>query len=145
MKKLALILALSLPSPAVMADTPAEVVLAIRNDCRVSASYSFTVIRGETRFLFSGEAVVQGECFFIDGNGVQVYCDGSRTVLVSPSDKEITIEAARPISQYIDDNAGSISEVAIRNVRKSPLSDDLSLFRFDTSKAGADWIITDTR
>ena len=40
-----------------------------------------------------GHALVQGECFFINGNGLEIYCDGKTAASIDRESKEVIIES----------------------------------------------------
>ncbi|MBQ9660267.1 MAG: hypothetical protein IJV37_03245 [Bacteroidales bacterium] len=145
MKKLILILACALLSGlAVRAQQPQLSGLAahLQTD-RISLRYS-CVLTQDTPVHLSGDLLVQGECYRARGNGMEIYCDGKTRWTVDPAAREVYIETAAGLEELLAWR-DSLSELTLTDVRYSPLSEDLSPFRYDTSSLDADWIVTDLR
>ena len=59
---------------------------------RLEFDYSFSSGL-DTRMTGRGHALVQGECFFINGNGLEIYCDGKTAASIDRESKEVIIES----------------------------------------------------
>ena len=53
----------------------AQEILARFSTDRITCKYSYTTTV-PIALNFSGDAVVQGECYHFSGNGLEIYCDG---------------------------------------------------------------------
>lgn len=90
-----------------------------------------------------GKLIVQGDCYFAEGYGMRIYCNGSTRWTVDTDNKEVYIENAGGIAEvllYRD----SVSNLQISDVRYSAPSKS-SVFDFDTSTLDSSWVITDLR
>ena len=56
--------------------------------------YSFTTTGSDTPFAGSGKAIVAGPCYCIEGNGLDIRCDGKVRYTADPEAGELVIEAA---------------------------------------------------
>lgn len=63
-------------------------------DSRVRLDYSFSSVSGSARYIGDGEINVQGECYLLSGNGLDIYCDGSTVWTLDSSAKEVIIDSA---------------------------------------------------
>ena len=90
-----------------------------------------------------GRLIVQGDCYFAEGYGMRIYCNGSTRWTIDTDNKEVYIENAGGIAEvllYRD----SVSDLRISNVQYSAPSKS-SVFDFDTSTLDSSWVITDLR
>lgn len=63
----------------------------------VSFDYSFTMPTGKGKVTGSGTVKVQGASFFVDGNGLELWCDGKTLWTVDRISEEAMVE-------YVDDS-----------------------------------------
>ena len=70
---------------------PVESFLQKMNSSLVEFTYSFST-KGNMTIKGDGKATVQGDCFFVDGNGMEIYCDGKSRWTVDGYSKEAIIE-----------------------------------------------------
>ena len=134
-------------SATVSADLPEkqieQVAQRLSEGQRVSLSYSCTV-DGYAPVELSGSLLLQGNCYRAEGNGVEIYCDGSTRWTVDRSEKEVYIESSdgiREVMQYKD----SLKTLTLSELKYLPGSEDLSPFSFDTTLLDSSWLVTDLR
>ncbi len=123
-------------------DISLDDLLEKREDNRISLEYK-CVIDGPTRFRLSGTLLVQGDSYYAEGNGVQIYCDGKTRWTVDRKSKEVYMENAEALESlfgYKDD----IIELKLSKVKYLKKSEDMSAFSFVPPK-DSDWVITDLR
>lgn len=63
----------------------------------VSFDYSFTMPTGKGKVTGNGNVKVQGTSFFVDGNGLELWCDGKILWTVDRISEEVLVE-------YVDDS-----------------------------------------
>ena len=110
---------------------------------RARISYRCTIDNG-TAVNLSGIILLQGNCYYAEGNGLKIYCNGPTRWTVDEAEKEVYIENSdgiREVLQYRD----SITDFSISELRYMEYSEDLSAFIFDSSKLSSDWVVTDLR
>lgn len=110
---------------------------------RARIGYSCTIDNG-TPVRLSGIILLQGNCYYAEGNGLKIYCNGPTRWTVDEEEKEVYIENSdgiREVLQYRD----SLTDFSISELRYLDWSEDLSAFVFDTAKLSQDWIVTDLR
>ena len=110
---------------------------------RARIGYSCTIDNG-TPVRLSGIILLQGNCYYAEGNGLKLYCNGPTRWTVDEDEKEVYIENSdgiREVLQYRD----SLTDFSISELRYLDWSEDLSAFVFDTAKLSPDWIVTDLR
>ena len=110
---------------------------------RARIGYSCTIDNG-TPVRLSGIILLQGNCYYAEGNGLKIYCNGPTRWTVDEDEKEVYIENSdgiREVLQYRD----SLTDFSISELRYLDWSEDLSAFVFDTAKLSPDWIVTDLR
>ena len=110
---------------------------------RARIGYSCT-IDNVTPVRLSGIILLQGNCYYAEGNGLKLYCNGPTRWTVDEDEKEVYIENSdgiREVLQYRD----SLTDFSISELRYLDWSEDLSAFVFDTAKLSPDWIVTDLR
>lgn len=110
---------------------------------RARIGYSCTIDNG-TPVRLSGIILLQGNCYYAEGNGLKLYCNGPTRWTVDEEEKEVYIENSdgiREVLQYRD----SLTDFSISELRYLDWSEDLSAFVFDTAKLSPDWIVTDLR
>lgn len=90
-----------------------------------------------------GKLIVQGDCYFAEGYGMRIYCNGSTRWTVDTDNKEVYIENAGGIAEvllYRD----SVTNLKLSDIEYSEPSDP-AVFRFDVSALDSTWVITDLR
>ena len=112
---------------------------------RVSATYDCTIVQNNIPVRLSGKALVQGNCFHLNGNGMEIWCDGEKLWYVDPESKEVYIENALMLDEYIKENIGAVKDINLTDVLYSEISEDLSAFRLDTAALDKSWVVTDLR
>lgn len=112
---------------------------------RISATYDCVIDQNGIPVHLSGNAVVQGGCFHIAGNGIEIFCDSEKLCYKDPESKEVYIEDAVNLESYIKDNIASVKDIKLTNVKYAPLSEDMSAFTLDTAALGKSWTVTDLR
>lgn len=145
MKRLILIAAALMACVAGFAQNDLKQILSKAETSRVSVAYDCTIMQQDVPMKFKGVALLQGNCFTLKGNGMEIYCDGKTLVYVDPASKEAYYEDASGLEEYIRSNAGAVREMKLSDVRYEELSDDLSDFRFNTLDLDSRWVITDLR
>lgn len=146
MKKLVLFLILLLPLRAVAQaiDPQIAAVAAHLQTERISLHYQ-CVLTQDTPVHLSGTLLIQGECYRAVGNGLEIYSDGISRWTVDRESKEVYIEAAAGLEE-LRSYRDAMTSLSLTEVRYSPLSDDLSAFRFDTAALDPEqWVVTDLR
>ena len=129
---------------------------------RATLNYQYT-IPGTVEITVQGTAIIQKNCFRMEGAGLMIMCDGDSIWTLDMEGKEAYVEKAGPMdylqylreAQWIDDRiegtivepaSGTIMPFVIRDLKFSPISGDLSIFSpSEESFASGDWIITDLR
>ena len=110
---------------------------------RISLHYDCTYTQ-DAPMRLTGTLLIQGDCYYAKGNGMEIYCDGATRWTVDPDSKEVYIEPAEGLAELVA-YRDSLSELKITELKYLPLSDDLAPFRFDTAALGSDWVVTDLR
>jgi len=143
MKKWILLLSLALLSLTAAAQPQLGEIAAHLQTNRICLHYDCTYTE-DTPVKLSGVLLIQGDCYRAVGNGMEIYCDGTTRWSVDPESKEVYIEPAEGLAELVEYRK-SLSELKITDLKYSPLSDDLTPFRFDTAGLGDDWVVTDLR
>ena len=112
---------------------------------RVKAEFTCKLDSDELRMDCKGTALAQGNCFVVKANGFEIYCDGSKLIIMDPAEKEAYIQDAEGLGSYLMENMSAVSELKFQELRYLDKSKDLSAFSFDTGKLGKDWTVTDLR
>ena len=150
MKRLALTILLSLSAACLFNATgkddslkELDKVLSVLPGHRVGADYSFKIMQGDVPVLFSGHATLQSGYFRISGNGLEIYCDGNSISYLDFKAKEVYVDSAQMLEDYIRANMNSITDLRVEKVKTEEQSDDISIFvvpALDDS-----WVVTDLR
>ena len=135
---------------------------------RVSFSYALTT-QEKVPIKTDGTALIDGECYRITGNGLDIYCDGSTKWTVDTQAKEVYLEPSdgtqeflanpsawlgqvhnltvgeKVVSGVFRDPAGAEISFRFTSITSSPQSGTTTGFTFDTSSLGSGWVITDLR
>ncbi len=61
---------------------------------RLIMDYSFVMEGGAVRVVGDGNVTVQGSCYFLEGDGVRVWCDGTSVWTMDMGAEEVVIESA---------------------------------------------------
>lgn len=120
-------------------------VLARLQSNRISGEYSCVIMQQGVPVSLNGTATVQGDCFHLKGNGLEIFCDGQRLCYVDRSSKEAYIEQAVRLEEYIKAGMGEVKDLKLSKVRYLELSEDMSEFVFETSSLDKSWVVTDLR
>lgn len=123
-------------------DRLAEIFSHLQTD-RISLHVSCVLVT-DTEIPLSGDVLIQGGCYRVQGGGMEIYCDGSTRWIVDRSGKEVYVESAGDPQELLAWR-DSIYDIEVSELRYLPLSDDLSAFRFDTAALGSEWFVTDLR
>ncbi len=111
MRRFFIILALSLlPLAGSAADPVLRSFTARADTSLVSFSYSFQV-PGQVTMKGSGIARVQGDSFFLSGNGIEVWCDGSERWTIDRQGREAVVEAIGQGGDFATDPALLVASV----------------------------------
>ncbi len=163
MHKLSLLVALMLIGTLLCAQDLKQSLLDDIQKYRLSFNYEY-VITGIQDVSVSGKAVVQKNCFRIEGAGLLILCDAENVWTLDLEGKEAYVESAGPMDyvDYISDiqwegndlrgtatepTSGAIIDFRLYDIAKGPTSGDLSLFTPSSElfEDSSDWIITDLR
>ena len=129
---------------------------------RVTVDYEY-VIAGMPDILVEGSAVLQDNCFRMEGAGLMILCDAVNIWTLDLDGKEAYIEKAGKMD-YMDDLSertledngwlsglyseplsGNLIPFTIKNIQFLPPSGDMSVFSPDENTFTGDWVITDLR
>ena len=115
---------LSILLPFIQAQQP-SILESIRQksakEC-VSVSYEFETEMSGMKAVGDGVIHIQGNSYHMEGNGVEIYCDGTSTWMIDESAKEVFIEAAESQS------AGYLANPALLLMN---LEDESSRYRIE--------------
>lgn len=135
---------------------------AISDSClTLVCTYSMYV--SQTRVQGEAEVMLQGNAYMMRGNGIEVYCDGTKVWTVDPSLKEVYVEQVgnAGVNAFLDPTSADIAFDAAGNpisasfVMQDGLKVDLKILSATKSKIkpenafrpqvsfGSDWIITE--
>ncbi|MCR4909788.1 MAG: hypothetical protein K5909_00700 [Bacteroidales bacterium] len=139
-----------------------EAFLAQAKGHRVTANYEY-VIAGMPDITVEGSAIIQDNCFRMDGAGILILCDAVNIWTLDLDGKEAYIEAAGPMDYMkylseltLEDNgwlsglynepiSGNLIPFTIKDIQFLPPSGDMSAFSPDENLFSGEWIITDLR
>ena len=163
MKRLILYVALALLSVASFAqDKQLEAFLAQAKGHRVAVDYEY-VIAGVPDVTVEGSAIVQDNCFRMEGAGLLILCDAVNIWTLVLDDKEAYIEYAGEMDymnylseltledngwlsgMYAEPISGNLIPFTIKNIQFLPPSGDMSAFSPAEDAFNGDWVITDLR
>lgn len=128
--------------PAIAQSSEIDTILEKSKTQRVTLNYTCSISE-LSPFSIKGKLIVQGDCYFAEGYGMRIYCNGSTRWTIDTDSKEVYIENAGGIAEvllYKD----SVSNLKVSDVRYSAPSAN-SVFTFDTSTLDSSWVITDLR
>ena len=139
-----------------------EAFLAQAQGHRVTVDYEY-VIAGVPDITVEGSAVLQDNCFRMEGAGLLILCDAVNIWTLDLDGKEAYIEAAGKMDYMdylseltLEDNgwlsglyneplSGNLIPFTIKNIQFLPPSGDMSVFGPDEDTFTGDWVITDLR
>ena len=139
-----------------------EAFLAQAQGHRVTVDYEY-VIAGMPDITVEGSAVLQDNCFRMEGAGLMILCDAVNIWTLDLDSKEAYIEHAGKMDymDYIseltlEDNgwlsglynepiSGNLIPFTIKNIQFLPPSGDMTAFIPDENTFTGDWVITDLR
>ena len=129
---------------------------------RVTVDYEY-VIAGMPDITVEGSAVLQDNCFRMEGAGLLILCDAVNIWTLDLEGKEAYIEAAGKMDYMdylseltLEDNgwlsglynepiSGNLIPFTIKNIQFLPPSGDMSAFSPAEDTFTGDWVITDLR
>lgn len=135
---------------------------AISDSClTLKCTYSMYV--SQTRVQGEAEVMLQSNAYTVHGNGIEVYCDGSKVWTVDSALKEVYVETVENagVTYRLDPQAADIAYDAAGNpvsatfVMKDGLKVDIRILSVTKSKIkpedafrpqvsfGSDWIVTE--
>ena len=133
---------------------------------RISCKYSYTIDVPIT-LNFEGDALVQGECYHLNGNGIEIFCDGVSRWTVDSEAREVYIENAEEVENIIEEFLTYSKDIkasgntltgtmvdpedeanikfALKEITYLPKDDDLTPFTLDVESLDETYLITDLR
>ncbi|MBO6169752.1 MAG: hypothetical protein J6O51_07240 [Bacteroidales bacterium] len=169
MKRFLLILALCAATLTAAAQSGAQALLKRIEGKRVSFDYSLTTAE-KVPVKHSGSAVIEGNCYRIDDNGMEIWCNGKTRWTVDNVAREVYIEApgseaellispekllgnvknlvaggTSASGQYTGEGPGKDATFVLTSIKTSEPKGDRAEFTFSTSSLKAPWVITDLR
>ena len=126
-----------------------------------TVNFDFTVtIGGETPPDAKGKALIQDECYHIESPVYEIWCDGESRWIIDKDAREVTVETDEPLGDLLQNidiewngnepsgayftlEDGTVVRISVQNFKQTnPVN---LLFRYDTSRLGDDYIVTDLR
>ena len=150
------------------AQSGAQALKALVDSNRVSFNYVINSA-GKTAVNAEGTALIDGDCYHITGNGLDIWCDGTTKWTVDSEAKEVYVEGAdsreflanpalfldkveglkvsdKNVSGIYKDPSQSVQfSFKLSSIAKKPLSGSPQGFSFVTGALGSDWVVTDLR
>ena len=138
---------------------------------RVSLDYSY-VIDGKVPVKGTGTLLLQGRCYHLTGNGLDIRSDGTTRWTVDSESKEVYIESAEDTEVeffftdpekmlagvsdlditsdsvsgvYSDPGNGSKIRFSLSKMKSSEIKETPEEFRFDLAVTDSTWTVTDLR
>ena len=139
-----------------------EAFLAQAQGHRVTVDYEY-VIAGAPDITVEGSAVLQDNCFRMEGAGLLILCDAVNIWTLDLDGKEAYIETAGKMDYMdylseltLEDNgwlsglyneplSGNLIPFTIKNIQFLPPSGDMTVFSPSEDTFTGDWVITDLR
>lgn len=128
---------------------------------QITASFDFTVsVKGDYPIDGAGKAVVRNECYYVNANGFEIFCDGATRWVMDTSAKELTVENAENWTEMVEDydlryEGSKVTGASITLVDGTKVSlvvknfvdsvPQTAKFSLDVSKLPDDYIVTDLR
>ncbi len=123
-------------------------ILSMVQNHRVDASYSCEMNVSGTEVIVKGRITAQQNYYFVSGNGLDIYCDGQSRWTVDTESKEVYIEAASGLKEFLSDPdsyLGALSNLEIKDVKYSDPEGDIGRYRFNTGSLDSSWVVSDLR
>lgn len=136
-------------------------LFAIPSFAQLTAQFDFSyTTEGDIPMTGKGTAVIQDNCYHATVAGFDIWCDGESRWIIDNESKEVIIEPAEPLLELVQNldvkQQGSNINGATFNLEDgTPVKLDIKnykqtapvnlLFKYDTSRLGDDYIITDLR
>lgn len=114
-----------------------------RHKERIDAEVVFR-IQLQDLMTVKARIVLQGNCYYAEGMGYRIFCDGKSRWAVHEGEKEVYIDTPGGDAELAE-FAAQAQDLSIIKLKYLPLSEDMSIFSFDTGKLDEEWIITDLR
>lgn len=81
--------AVALPQPSVL-----DVLRNAQDSESIQIDYEFVATTSGIRSFGDGRLVLQGNSYHLNGNGIEIFCDGKTTWMLDEGAKEVLIESA---------------------------------------------------
>lgn len=136
-------------------------IVAIPAFSQFTAQFDFTYsTEGEYPVTGKGTAVLQDSCYHAEVSGFDIWCDGETRWIIDTESKEVIVEVAEPLLDLIQNldlkhqgndvvgatfnlDDGTPVKLDIKNFKQTdPVN---QLFKYDTSRLGDEYVITDLR
>lgn len=114
-------------------------------NARLTTSYALAYSEDGVQVLLNGKAVVQGECYRIEGNGVEIYCDAKAVWIVDRQAKEVYVESPASLQEFVSSKISSVRDFNLSDTKTSSPENNPGEFTFRTDTLGTDWVVTDLR
>ena len=170
MKRLALILLLAATCSGAWAQgSSASALLKKIEGKRLSFDFSLTTA-DKVPVKHNGSAIIEGKCYIIRDNGMEVWCNGEVRWTVDNSAKEVYIEApgeeedmlispekllgsvtklivgeSSASGKYTGEGPANGATFVLTSLKTSTPAGNSTEFTFNTSSLGSSWVITDLR
>lgn len=133
---------------------------------RISCKYTYSIDVPIT-LTYEGDALIQGECYHLKGNGLEIFCDGVNRWTVDSEAREVYIENADEVENIIkefltyskdikttgntltgtlvDPDDDTNIKFALTEITYTPIDDDLVPFKLDVESLDDTYLVTDMR
>ena len=133
---------------------------------RISCKYTYSIDVPIT-LTYEGDALIQGECYHLKGNGLEIFCDGVNRWTVDSEAREVYIENADEVENIIkefltyskdikttgntltgtlvDPDDDTNIKFALTEITYTPIEDDLVPFKLDVESLDDTYLVTDMR
>ena len=133
---------------------------------RISCKYTYSIDVPIT-LTYEGEALVQGECYYLKGNGLEIICDGVNRWTVDAEAREVYIENADEVENIlkefltyskdikasgntltgtlVDPDDDTNIKFALKEITYLPIDNDLTPFKLDVESLDDTYLVTDMR
>lgn len=170
MKKLITALCLAAICIGAAAQDSQAALKSLLEDNRVSFKYHLSAPAAKFKFVKEGDAVVDGKCYRIYGNELDIRCDGVSKWTIDEASLEVYIESSEGAAEFLanpaayfeliselkydgktvsgifhDQSQGADLYFRLDNIVSEPLTGSAEGFTLDTASLGPEWVITDLR
>jgi hypothetical protein len=133
---------------------------------RISCKYTYSIDVPIT-LTYEGDALVQGECYHLAGNGLEIICDGVTRWTVDAEAREVYIENADEVENIlkefltyskdikmsgntltgtlVDPDDETNIKFALKEIVYLPADSDLAPFTLDVESLDDTYLVTDMR